>query len=198
MSRIDPRVVMAPAAAIALLLAAGCRQDMHDQPSYQPLEASAFFADGRSARAPVPGTVARGQLRDDEHLETGKVDGRFAASFPYPATAEVMARGRERYDIFCAPCHDRLGTGHGMVVRRGFPPAASFHIDRLRAVEPGYIFDTITNGFGRMSGYASSIPVRDRWAIVAYVRALQLSQNVPERDLPGDVRDRLRREEAAR
>jgi len=171
-------------AAMLLLLAGGCRQDMHDQPRFKPLGSTDQFADGRQSRAPVAGTVARGELREDAHLYQGRVDGRPARTFPFPVTMEVMRRGRDRYDIFCAPCHDRLGSGQGMVVRRGLSQPASFHVDRLRAVEHGYLFDVISNGFGRMSGYAAQIAPEDRWAIVAYVRALQYSRNATLSDVP--------------
>lgn len=188
-----------PALAGAILLAAatGCRQDMHDQHKYEPMESSAFFADGRSLRPPVAGTVARGRLDEDVHLHTGKAGAAFVDTFPFPITREVMERGRERFDIFCSPCHDRLGTGRGMVVRRGLSQPPSFHIDRLRSVRHGYLFDVVTRGFGRMSGYAAQVPARDRWAIVAYVRALQLSQRASPADLPPDQRAVLE-EEAAR
>jgi len=174
--------------ALLLLVSAGlslgCRQDMHDQPRYDPYAKSDFFGDDLSARHPVEGTVARGQLREDEHLFRGRVDGELAPTFPVEITAELLARGRERYDIFCSPCHDRLGNGRGMVVQRGFRQPTSFHDDRLRAALPGYYFDVITNGFGAMSSYASQVPVRDRWAIAAYVRALQLSQRAAPEDVP--------------
>jgi mono/diheme cytochrome c family protein len=179
----------------ALLAAAslgiGCRQDMHDQPRLDPLQGSDFFADGRGARPLVAGTVARGQLREDEHLYTGKVDGRNATTLPVPVTRALLERGRERYDIFCSPCHDRVGTGNGMVVRRGLRRAASLHDERLRGETPGYFFDVITNGFGAMSSYAAQVPAEDRWAIVAYVRALQLSQRAALDDLPEGERTRL-------
>jgi hypothetical protein len=177
--------------ALAFAGLCGCRQDMHDQPRYETLEASDFFADGRSARPPVPGTVPRGGLRLDPHFDTGKVDGAFVRTFPFPVTGEVMARGRERFEIFCTPCHGRVGDGRGMAARRGVTGPASFHIDRLRAIEEGYLFDVIGNGFGRMYGYAALIPPRDRWAIVAYLRALQLSQNASPADLPEPERRRL-------
>jgi mono/diheme cytochrome c family protein len=152
---------------------------MHDQPKYEPLEATTFFDDGMSARPPVPGTVARGSLGGDELFLTGKVGGQPAPVFPYPVTREMVDRGQERYDIFCAPCHDRVGTGRGMVVRRGYREPPSLHIERLRAAPPGHFFDVITNGFGAMPDYRAQIPPADRWAIVAYVRALQLSQHAP-------------------
>jgi len=180
---------------LLLAFAAGCRQDMHDQPRYDPLEASTFFADGRASRPPVEGTVARGHLNEDDHLHRGKVGDEFAATFPFPITMDVMARGRERYDIFCAPCHDRLGTGQGMVVRRGFTGPASFHEQRLKDAPAGYLYDVTARGFGRMSGYAAQIPVEDRWAIVAYIRALQETR-APASDLPASVRETLDREPA--
>jgi mono/diheme cytochrome c family protein len=157
---------------------------MHDQPRYEPLEASDFFADGRASRPAVPGTVARGSLEEDEVLRTGRVGDRFAEDFPVTVDRKLLDRGRERYDIFCSPCHDRLGTGRGMVVRRGFPEAASFHIERLRKAEPGWYFDVVTNGFGRMPGYAAQLRPRDRWAVVAYIRALQRSRSATPADVP--------------
>jgi len=182
-------VRLAVLAALGVLLwSAGCRQDMHDQPRFKPLGSTDIFADGRQSRSPVAGTVARGDLREDTLLYTGRIGGKFARSFPEPVTMETMRRGRDRYDIFCSPCHDKLGTGVGMVVRRGMSQPPSMHIDRLRDVEHGYLFDVITNGFGRMSGYAAQVPVRDRWAIVAYVRALQYSRSAPLTDVPGDAR----------
>jgi mono/diheme cytochrome c family protein len=177
-------------------LGLGCRQDMHDQPRLKPLGGSDFFADGRGARPLVEGTVARGQLREDEHLYTGKVGGQNATTLPVPLTRELLQRGRERYDIFCSPCHDRVGTGNGMVVRRGLRRAASLHDERLRGETPGYFFDVITNGFGAMSSYAAQVPVDDRWAIVAYVRALQLSQRATLEDVPESERATLTAETA--
>lgn len=161
---------------------------MHDQPRHEPLEASTFFKDGRSSRPLVEGTIPRGGLREDEILYTGMSGGKFAAGIPLPVTRKLLERGRERYDIFCSPCHDHTGGGRGMAVRRGFPEAASFHIDRLRNAEPGYFFDIITRGFGRMPDYASQIRPADRWAVVAYVRALQLSQNRPVTSLSPEER----------
>lgn len=171
------RLAILAASALAL---AGCRQDMHDGPKYEPLEQSAFFADGRASRDPVPGTVARGLLREDPLLETGKdAAGEFASALPLPLDARLLARGRERYDIFCSPCHDRVGNGQGMIVRRGFKQPPSLHGDRLREAPVGYLFDVMMSGFGQMPSYRSQIRVEDRWAIAAYVRALQLSQHAP-------------------
>jgi mono/diheme cytochrome c family protein len=166
-----------------------CRQDMHDQPKAKPQSKSTFFADGRTGRLPVEGTVAHGDLREDDHLYRGKVNGAFATTFPFAIDAEVMTRGRERYNIFCAPCHGQTGLGNGMVVQRGHKIAQSHHIDRLREQPPGYWFDVITNGFGAMYGYAAQIPVNDRWAIAAYVKALQLSRHATLEDVPADKRD---------
>ncbi len=164
---------------------------MHDQPKYIPLRQSAFFGDDRSARTMVAGTVARGQLRDDTLLYTGKVNNADATVFPFAIDAKVMARGRERFDIYCAPCHGRTGQGDGMVVRRGYRRPPSIHIDRLRDSVPGHFFDVITNGFGAMPDYASQIDAEDRWAIVSYVRALQLSEHATVADVPAADRSRL-------
>jgi len=173
----------------ALLLLAGCRQDMHNQPRFKPLAKSDFYADMRSARAPVEGTVAHGELRADSYLDSGMIPGTNTPGdyMPFPVTEQVMERGRERFDIYCAPCHSRLGDGNGIVPTRGFarkPP--SFHIERLRKAPLGYFFDIMTHGFGIMPDYAAQIAPNDRWAIVAYIRALQLSQNASAADIPAD------------
>ena len=174
--------------AVALTLAmaaAGCRIDMHVQPRVNPLARSDFFTDQRSARPPVEGTVARGQLRDDTYFYTGKIGGNPGDYMPFAVTKEVLERGRERYNIFCAPCHSRVGDSNGFVPSRGFarqPP--SFHIQRLQKAPLGYFYDVMTNGFGIMADYASQITPQDRWNIVAYVRALQLSQNASMADVP--------------
>jgi mono/diheme cytochrome c family protein len=146
---------------------------MHDQPKYEPLEAGAMFSDGQSARPLVEDTVARGHLDDDEQFFTGKVNGQLADSFPYPVTAEMVDRGQERFNVFCSPCHDRAGTGRGMVVRRGYRQPPSFHDQRLKDAPVGHFFDVMTNGFGAMPDYRAQVPVADRWAIIAYLRALQ-------------------------
>jgi hypothetical protein len=165
---------------------------MHDQPKYIPLRPSDFFADGRSERPLIDGTVARGHLNDDAAYFQGKgPDGKPTNDFPFPVTKEVIQRGQTRYNIYCTPCHDRLGNGDGMIVRRGYRKPPSYHIDRLRTVPNGYIYDVISNGFGAMPDYAAQIAPRDRWAIVAYVRALQLSQNASVNDVPADARGQL-------
>jgi hypothetical protein len=178
-------------ALTAAVLLAGCRQDMHDQPKFIPLRESGFYGDHRSARPIVEGTVARGHLDDDDLLSAGKVDGQDATVFPFPVTAEVMARGQERYNIFCAPCHDRTGRGNGMVVRRGYRQPPSYHIDRLRQAPVGHFFDVMTNGFGAMPDNRAQVPVRDRWAIIAYIRALQASQHSTLDAVPPEERKSL-------
>src|SRR5688500_296668 len=161
---------------------------MHDAPRYEPLEQSAFFADGRSSRVLLANTVARGQLREDDHLYTGKVGGQLATEFPMPVTDETMARGQERFNVFCSPCHGRTGEGNGMIVQRGFRQPPSYHEDRLLAAPPGYLFDVMTNGFGAMQDYAAQVPVTDRWAIAAYIRALQFSRRATMDDVPAAQR----------
>jgi mono/diheme cytochrome c family protein len=172
---------------------AACRQDMHDAPSYDPLQATTFFANGSASRMPVANTVARGQLREDTHLYQGRVDGQIATTLPMPVTAELMARGRERFNVFCSPCHGRSGAGDGMVVQRGFRAPPSYHEERLRQVPVGYFFDVMTNGFGAMSDYAAQVPVADRWAIAAYIRALQFSRHASVDDVPAARRAELDR-----
>lgn len=205
---------------LPVVFVSACRQDMHDQPRYKPLRQSSFFDDDRSARPLVEGTVARGQLREDVLFYTGRTDRAqqatpaggatgaiqpgapagaatpvpsmqgFATVFPFPVTPEIVNRGEERFNIYCSVCHDRTGSGLGMVVRRGYRRPPSLHIDRLRQAPVGYLFDVITSGFGAMPDYSAQIAPRDRWAIVAYIRALQLSQqatlaDVPEQDRSG-------------
>ena len=183
--------------AVAVIALAGalaaCRQDMHDAPRYEPLEESAFFTDGRASRVLVANTVARGQLRDDEHLYTGKIGGQLATEFPLPVTAETMARGQERFNVFCSPCHGRTGEGTGMIVQRGFRQPPSYYEERLRNAPVGYLFDVMTNGFGAMQDYSAQVPVADRWAIAAYIRALQFSRQGTVNDVPADRREELDR-----
>lgn len=178
---------IAPLAVTALVLLAGCRQDMHDQPKYKPLARSDFYADLRSARPPVEHAIARGQLHEDTYFYSGLIGNSATPGdyMPFPVTMEVLQRGRERFNIYCAPCHSRLGDGNGIVPSRGFPKKPpSFHIDRLRKAPLGYIFDVVTHGFGLMPDYSSQISPRDRWTIVAYIRALQLSQNASASEIP--------------
>lgn len=187
----------------------GCRQDMHDQPKYRPLRPSPLFSDRRSARPLPPGTIPQGGLQEDVEYYTGKIAPRpgamrqvsaagaedpyadFVKEFPIPITREVLERGRERFNFFCTPCHGYTGAGNGMIVQRGLSKPPSFHDPRLQQAPVGHYFDVITNGFGAMYSYAQRIPVRDRWAIIAYIRALQLSQSATVADVPPNVRARL-------
>jgi hypothetical protein len=181
------------ALALALLLPLGvaCRQDMSSQPRYNPLSESDFFGDLQSARPLPADTVARGHLREDSLFFTGKEKGSFVDLFPFAIDAAGLKRGRERYGIFCAVCHGLAGRGDGLVVMRGYRLPPSFHLDRLRQQPAGYFFDVITNGFGGMPDYAAQIPVADRWRIVAYVRALQLSENMSVSDVPQEKKVEL-------
>jgi len=169
-----------------MLLLTACRLDMRAQPRYEPFEANAFFADGITMRQPITDTVARGQVQDDEQLYTGRVNGQIAESFPFTPTLALIERGQERYDIFCTPCHGLTGDGKGIVTQYGMPEPTSFHDPDLRAERVGYYFNIITNGTRVMPGYATRIPAEDRWAIVAYLRALQLSQEVDVSQLAPD------------
>jgi mono/diheme cytochrome c family protein len=162
----------------------GCRLDMHVQPRYNPLAKSDFFADQRSARPLVPNTVARGDLRENSYFYTGKFGDMPGDYVPFPVTDDVLSRGRERFNIYCAPCHSRVGDGNGIIPQRGYRHPPSYHIERLRKAPLGYFFDVMTNGFGAMPDYSSQIPPRDRWCIVVYIRALQLSQNATTADVP--------------
>jgi cytochrome c553 len=180
----------------AALLLSGCRLDMHIQPKYLPYEPTDFFGDGRSERPPVPGTVARGQLRLDELMFTGRENGVVADKFPFPITKADLDRGRERYNVYCTPCHDYSGTGRGMIVQRGFPQPPSYHIQRLRDAPAGHFFEVMTNGFGAMYSYAARVEPADRWRIAAYIRVLQLSRNAKIDDVPESERANLSHESA--
>jgi mono/diheme cytochrome c family protein len=197
---------------------AGCRQDMQNQPKYKPLRQSGFFDDGRASRPFIPGTVARNRLRADEVFYTGKTGETgagtpgspvaapagaasgtsssqayrgYATEYPFPITKEVLDRGQGRFNIYCSVCHDRTGSGRGMIVQRGYRQPPSYHIERLRQAPPGYFFDVMTNGFGAMPDYAVQISPRDRWAIAAYIRVLQLSQQGTVADVPHSERQKL-------
>jgi mono/diheme cytochrome c family protein len=211
---------------LVCLLLAGCQQRMAVQPHIRPDEPSTFFADGRASRPLVAGTVARGHLRTDLHLFTGMrtrqgrdwalpaamlggqnplvaaavaaaEQANYVDSFPFPVTGEVLRHGRDRYMIYCVVCHDPLGTGHGKIVERGYTRPPSYHIDRLRQAPVGHFFDVITNGYGSMPEYKQQIPVRDRWAIAAYIRALQLSQHFPAGEMTEEMRAERQRQEKA-
>ncbi len=185
------RISAAILLALCVFSIAGCYQQMANQPKLNPLDASSFFANGSSAQTLVPDTVARGQTRDDPLLFTGKVNGQDSTQFPYPVTREMVLRGQQRFNVYCAPCHGETGQGNGMVVQRGYSPPPSFHQDRLRCAPVGHFFDVITNGFGAMPSYAPQVPVVDRWAIISYIRALQLSQDAPYDSVPADQRTQL-------
>jgi cytochrome c553 len=189
-------VMVACLGAVALLLV-GCRLDMHVQPKYLPYEPTDFFADGRSERQPVPGTVARGHLRLDELMFTGRENGVVVDKFPFPITKADLDRGRERYNVYCTPCHDYTGSGRGMIVQRGFPQPPSYHIQRLRDAPAGHFYEVITNGFGAMYSYAARVEPADRWRIAAYIRVLQLSRNAKMDDVPESERQALTQQSAA-
>ena len=190
---------LAAAAALTAFGLSACRQDMHDQPKKKPQSESEFFKDHRSARPLVVGTVARGRLDEDDHFYRGKIDGKNAESFPmdeiarqFPGdTGAFLARGRERFNINCSPCHGRVGDGNGAVVQRGMKRPPSLHIERLLEAPPGYFYATIANGFGAMYDFNDRIRPIDRWAIVAYIRALQQSQNATLQDVPPAEREKL-------
>jgi mono/diheme cytochrome c family protein len=175
----------------AFLACTACRRDMADQARREPLEASRFFADGASARVPPPHTVARGEAREDEYFHTGRVGGILVTELPAPVSREILRRGQERYDIYCAVCHGRGGEGRGMVVRHGFPSPPSLHEERLRAAPVGHFYEVISHGYGVMYSYASRVEPADRWAIAAYIRALQLSQHATLADAEPSVRAKL-------
>jgi Cytochrome C oxidase, cbb3-type, subunit III len=170
---------------LGILALAGCRQDMHDQPRFKPLAKSDFYPDLRSARTPVEGTVARGEFHEDTYFYTGKMGHNPGNYMPFAVTQSDLERGQQRFNIYCAPCHSRLGDGNGMVPQRGFRHPPSYHEDRLRKAPLGYFFQVITQGFGAMPDYAEQIPPRDRWCIVAYIRALQLSRDATVADAAG-------------
>jgi hypothetical protein len=180
------RNLTAACALVATGLLAGCRQDMHNQPKFIPQRGTDFYTDGRSVRPQVENTVARGQLHQDAYYYTGLQDGKEGNAMPFPVTMAVLERGQERYNIYCTPCHSRVGNGVGMIVQRGYSKAGNFHTERLQTAPLGHFFNVITNGYGSMPEYAAQVAPQDRWAIVAYIRALQLSQNAkPEDAAPG-------------
>ena len=181
----------------AAVMAAGCRQDMHDQPKYRAYTYSAFWNDARSMRPRVDNTIARGQLKIDAAFHRGKNGEQLVTEIPVKVTRELLARGQSRYNIYCTPCHGATGDGGGMVVQRGFKHPPSYHQDRLRNLPVGHFYDVITNGYGSMISYASRISAQDRWAIVAYIRALQLSQNASINDVAEADRPKLDAAEAA-
>jgi cytochrome c553 len=178
--------------SIFLVFLTGCRRDMFLQPSEKPLERSDFFRDNDMASRPLPAhTVARGQLDEDEAFYRGMIGTNLVTQFPMPVTREVLLRGQERFNIYCAPCHGRDGEGNGMIPQRGYPSPPSYHTERLRTVPVGHFFDVITRGYGVMYSYANRVEPADRWAIAAYIRALQLSHDAKISDVPNEDRAQL-------
>jgi mono/diheme cytochrome c family protein len=180
--------MLAAASLAALAFVSGCRQDMHNQPKFIPQRGTTFFADGRSARPQVEHTVARNEVNVDDYFHTGLSNGKEQDALPFPATMQVLARGQERYNIYCTPCHSRVGNGEGMIVQRGYKPAGNFH-DAKRLAEPlSHYFYVMTNGYGAMPDYSAQLAPEDRWAIAAYIRALQYSQNATTAAVPSGVK----------
>jgi mono/diheme cytochrome c family protein len=177
------RAVMLLVVAAGLALLSSCREDMQNQPKFIPLRENTFYPDGRSARPVVEGTIARGQLQDDPLLYTGKVNGKDVDQLPFAMTSQDLARGRERFNIFCSPCHSQLGDGNGMIAQRGFKNPPSYYEPRLMTAPVGHFFSVMTNGWGAMGDYSAQVPVADRWRIAAYIRALQLSRSAKGSDV---------------
>ncbi len=177
------KAIIALGTAAGLGLLAGCRQDMHNQPKFIPQRGTTFFADGRSSRPQVENTVARGQLHENSYFETGLIGDHEGDGMPFPVTLTVLEKGQERYNVYCTPCHSRVGNGVGMIVQRGYAKAGNFHTARLQAAPLGHFYNVIANGYGAMPDYSGQIAVADRWAIVAYIRALQLSQSATSADV---------------
>ena len=190
-SALRQRLGAAALAASAVLGLAGCRQDMHNQPKFYPQRGTTLYTDGRSVRPQVENTVARGQNEVTSYFETGFQGGKEGDGMPIPVTLDVMERGQERYNVYCTACHSRVGNGGGIVVQRGYRPAGNFHTDRLRSAPLGHFYNVIANGYGAMPEYATMLSVEDRWAIVAYIRALQLSQNATAADVAGNKLQKL-------
>lgn len=178
------RWTLASVALGLLIFTAGCRQDMQDQPKMIPQRGTRFFANGRSVRPQVPGTVSRGEQNEDDYFHTGIIDHVAQDKMPFPVTMTVLLRGQERFNIYCTPCHSRVGNGRGMIVERGYKPAGDLLEARIRQEPLGHYFDVMTNGYGAMPDYAAQISTQDRWAIAAYIRALQLSQDATLQDVP--------------
>jgi mono/diheme cytochrome c family protein len=185
------RRVSVCAFGLACLVASGCRRDMQDQPRYKTYGYNHYFPDNRDSRPIPPNTVSVGNLQTDPAFYQGKVNGVDIDYFPIPVTQELIERGHTRFDIYCSPCHGRVGNGLGMIVRRGLKQPPSYHIDRLRTAPVGHFFDVVTNGYGAMLNYAAQIQPRDRWAIISYIRALQYSQNASVSDLTAEQRSHL-------
>ena len=185
------RILLTGLAALSVLSLAGCRQDMHNQPKFYPQRGTDFYADGRSVRPQAQDTVARGQLDATSYLMTGFQSGKEGDGMPMPVDIALLQRGQERYNIYCSACHSRVGNGGGIVVQRGYRPAGNFHTDRLRAMPLGHFYNVIANGYGAMPDYSAQLTVADRWAVVAYIRALQLSQSATPADAAGNKVEKL-------
>jgi mono/diheme cytochrome c family protein len=185
------RMLQLGASLLVILAATACRRGMVDQQKIKPLAEENFFSDSRASRLPPAHTVARGELREDQQFYTGKIGKELAATFPMPVTRELLSRGRERFNIYCAVCHAPAGAGNGMIVQRGFPQPPSFHEPRLRDAPIGHFVDVITNGYGVMYSYASRVAPEDRWAIAAYIRALQVSQHAAPSDAEPEAAHKL-------
>ena len=177
------RIQTTAVAMLSVLALAGCRQDMHNQPKFYPQRGTSFYADGRSVRPQVENTVARGQLHEDSYFYTGMQNGQEGDAMPFPVTLDVLARGQERYNVYCTPCHSRVGNGEGEIVERGYAKAGNFHTARLMAAPLGHFFNVVTNGYGAMPDYSAQLTPSERWAVVAYIKALQLSQNATQDDV---------------
>lgn len=182
MQKLQRGAVLAGLAA-ALVPLAGCRQDMHNQPKFYPQRGTDFYADGRSVRPQVENTIARNQMHENAYFYTGFINGKEGDGLPFPATPTVLRRGQQSYNVYCTPCHSRVGNGAGMIVQRGYAPAGNFHTARLQAAPLGHFFNVISNGYGAMPDYAAQMPPQDRWSVVAYIRALQLSQKATPADV---------------
>lgn len=176
---------------VVVLSSSGCMRDMQDQPRYEPYEKSDFFGDAQSSRPLEKNTVSRGNLHVENYRSTGIQDGDYGKGFPTAVSREMLERGRERFDIYCSVCHGKTGYGDGMVVERGFPAPLPYHVSRLKEVSEGYLFNVITNGFGKMASYSDVLDIDDRWAVVAYIRTLQRSQDMTTADLSGREKEIL-------
>jgi hypothetical protein len=181
--QIARRATVATAAVISMF-ALGCRQDMQDEPKFIPQRGTSFYADGRSVRPQAANTVARNQLHEDGYFYTGLTNGKEGEGMPFPVTMQVLERGQERFNVYCTPCHSRVGNGAGMIVQRGYAPAGNFHTARLETAPLGHFFHVISNGYGAMPDYSAQLTPADRWAVVAYIKALQLSQKATQADVP--------------
>ncbi len=178
-------------ACLSVFSLAGCRQDMHNQPKFDQQRGTSFYADGRSVRPQVQNSVARGQLDASSYLMTGFDGGKEGDGMPMPVDLALLQRGQERYNIYCSACHSRVGNGGGIVVQRGYRPAGNFHTDRLRVAPLGHFYNVISNGYGSMPDYSAQLTVAERWAVVAYIRALQLSQSATPADAGGNRVEKL-------